>query len=214
VQSDVVSEFPSQLLDGLDLSELEAICQNSVKATRQKLKFADLDKEMTRAWKTSISLGLDQSPPLDVLDLGLGAGYFLYVCQRLGHRVVGLDRPDLPVWPQICGWLGVKTIIEHTIEPNTPLPDMGIRFDLVTAFACPFNYLELEHRLWTIDEWTFFFDDLRDRVLKQNGRFVLRLRKEIRGLEPSPRDAALFDQLCRARGLTESRSMRVFDRLR
>jgi SAM-dependent methyltransferase len=214
VQPDIVSGFPSHLLDGLDLSELDAICRNSVKATRQKLKFADLDKEMTRAWKTAKGLGLDQSPPLDVLDIGLGAGYFLYVCQRLGHRVVGLDRPDLPVWPQICGWLGVKPIIEHTIEPYTQLPDMGRRFDLITAFACPFNYLELEHRLWTIAEWSFFFDDLRDHALKRNGRFVLRLRKEIRGLELQPRDAALFDEFCRARGLTGSGSMRVFDPLR
>ena len=60
-----------------------------MKATRQKLKFADLDKEMTRAWKTAKGLGLDQSPPLDILDLELCAGYSLYVCQRLGHRVVG-----------------------------------------------------------------------------------------------------------------------------
>jgi hypothetical protein len=97
MQPDIVSRFPSHLLDGLDLSELDAICRTSVKATRQKLKFADLDKEMARAWKTATGLGLDQSPPIDILDLGLGAGYFLYVCQRLGHRVVGLDRPDLPV---------------------------------------------------------------------------------------------------------------------
>ena len=53
MQSDIVSGFPSHLLDGLDLSELDAICRNSVKATRQKLKFADLDKEMARAWKTA-----------------------------------------------------------------------------------------------------------------------------------------------------------------
>jgi len=33
---------------------------------------------------------------------------------------------------------------------------LGGRFDLVTVFACPFNYLELEHRLWTIAEWSFF----------------------------------------------------------
>jgi hypothetical protein len=80
VQSHIVTEFPSHRLDGLDLAELDAICRNSVKATRQKLKFADLNKEMTRAWKTAKSLGLDQSPPLDVLDLGLGAGHFLHVC--------------------------------------------------------------------------------------------------------------------------------------
>jgi SAM-dependent methyltransferase len=214
MQSDALREFPSHLLDGLDLSELDAICRRSVKATRQKLKFADLDKEIARAWKTVRGLGLDRSPPLDVLDLGLGAGYFLHVCQRLGHRVVGLDRPDLPLWPQICGWLGVNTIVEHTITPHTPLPDLGRRFDLVTAFACPFNYLESEHRLWTMAEWDFFFDDLRDRALKPNGRFALRLRKGFRGLIPQPPDVALFNELCRERGWTGSVPVLVFDPLR
>lgn len=88
-------------MDGLDLSELDAICRRSVKATR----------------------------------------------------------------PQICSWLGVNTI-KYTIAPYTPLPDLESRFDLVTAFACPFNYLESDYRLWTMPEWSFFFDDLRDHALK------------------------------------------------
>jgi hypothetical protein len=191
-------------LDGLDLAELDGICRRSVKATRQKLKFADLDKELTRAWKTAKGVGLDQSPALDVLDLGLGAGYFLYVCQRLGHRVVGLDRPDLPLWPQICGWLGVHTIVEHTIAPKRLRPDMGGRLDLITAFGCPFNYLELEHRLWTNGPFSSMICAIA---------FSSQMGALIRGFEPAPREAALFDELCRARGLSGSGYVRVFDRL-
>jgi SAM-dependent methyltransferase len=214
MHSDNAMEFPSYLVSGLDSSELEAICRSAVKATRQKLKFGDLQKEMTRAWKTAKDLGLDVSPPLDILDLGLGPGYFLYVCQKLSHRVVGLDRPDLPVWPEIRKWLGVKTIIEHTIGANRALPKMGRRFDLVTAFACPFHYVESQHRLWTIDEWNFFFDDVRDRILKPNRRLALILRKQIRGLQPTTDEAKLFDELCRDRGLSGIGEMRVFDPLR
>jgi hypothetical protein len=199
-----MSGLRSYLLDGLNLSALDAICRDAVKVTRQKLKFADLDKEMTRAWKTVKGLGLDQSPPLDVLDLGLGAGYFLYVCQRLGHRVVGLDRPGLPVWPQICNWLGVKPIIEQLIEPYKPLPTWE-------GASTSSRLLPVEHRLWTIAEWSFSFDDLRDHILSPD---VLKLRREIRGLKLATREATLFEELCHARGLTGSGSMCVFHPLR
>src|ERR1700719_1301948 len=39
-------------------------------------------------------LWLDRSPPLSILDLGCGAGYFLYVCKFFGHEVLGLDLDD------------------------------------------------------------------------------------------------------------------------
>ena len=31
-------------------------------------------------------LWLDRSPPLDILDLGCGPGYFLYLCRLFGHE--------------------------------------------------------------------------------------------------------------------------------
>jgi hypothetical protein len=48
---------------------------------------------------------------------------------------------------------------------------------LVTAFRSQFNVVRKEKRLWNLDEWAFFLDDLRDNVLKPNGRFFFRMNE-------------------------------------
>ena len=207
-----MADFPAHLLDGLDLSAFEAICRSAT-STRHKHKYGDLSVHMGPAWKAAKRLGVDKSPPLDILDIGLGAGYFLYVCQKLGHRGVGLDRPGFQLWQGIREWLGVNHVIEHTIGPNTRLPEIG-RFDLATAYACPFNYVRDENRLWRLSEWSFFLDHLRDDVLKPNGRLVLKQRLRYPGgLEPGREETDQFAQLCRQRGAGEG-PLLIFDPLR
>ncbi len=41
-------------------------------------------------------LWLDRSPPLQILDLGCGAGYFLYLCRLFGHEGLGFDTDEEP----------------------------------------------------------------------------------------------------------------------
>src|SRR5205814_10039382 len=43
-------------------------------------------------------LWLDRTPPLRILDLGCGAGYFLYVCRFFGHEALGLDTDEEPLF--------------------------------------------------------------------------------------------------------------------
>src|SRR5258708_7183626 len=43
-------------------------------------------------------LWLDRAPPLRILDLGSGAGYFLYVCKSFGHHVLGFDTDKEPLF--------------------------------------------------------------------------------------------------------------------
>ncbi len=204
--------FPTHLLDGLDNAAFETICRSAT-STRHKFKYGDVSVHMTRAWKLAKRLDLHKSEPLDIIDLGLGAGYFVYICRRLGHRCEGLDRPGFDLWQRIREWLGIIDIVEHTIEPNVPLPELG-RFDLVTSFACPFNYARDENRLWTVAEWSFLLDQLRDRVLKTNGRLALKLRQHYPGgYEPTEQETNAFAELCRNRGASEGSPI-VFEPLR
>src|SRR5256885_620165 len=43
-------------------------------------------------------LWLDRSPPMHILDLGCGAGYFLYIAKYFGHNVVGFDIDNEPLF--------------------------------------------------------------------------------------------------------------------
>jgi SAM-dependent methyltransferase len=204
-----MQDFPASLLDGLDLSALERI-RLSAGGIKPTNKFANYSARLSKAWKQVRWLNLDQSPPLDILDIGLGAGYFLFVCQRQGHRGIGLDRPGFPVWKRVHEWLGIQSV-DHMVMPNTPLPALG-RFDLVTSFMCPFNYLDSERRFWTLAEWSFFFDHLRNDVLKPGGRVAFEL-KGAQGQESQIHDPS-FVRLCSERGGVLTKQHLVFDRLR
>src|ERR1051325_801372 len=121
-------------------------------------------------------LWLDRSPPLRILDLGCGPGYFLYVCQFLGHSGLGLDIDDDPFFGAMTKYFKVPRVISR-IDPRTPLADIGEKFDLVTGHRVCF------HRTtrgpdgvwteWTPANWEFFINDIRTRFLKPGGRLLL-----------------------------------------
>jgi len=146
--------FPASLLAGLDLSAFDQLRRTTEEwrdykvKHADKVKYADLKRSLARAWKEAKRLGLDSSPPLDILDIGMDPGFFLYVCKRLGHRGVGLDQPGhFPMWQGLRQWLGVRCHIEHAIKSNEKLPADTGRFDLVTAFRDQFNYNPTDRRL-------------------------------------------------------------------
>ena len=85
-------------------------------------------------------LWLDRSPPLQILDLGCGAGYFLYLCRLFGHKGLGFDTDEEPFFRGTTEFFKVRRVIGR-IEPQTPLPDLGRKFDLVTGHRVCFHRL-------------------------------------------------------------------------
>src|SRR5438445_3160131 len=131
-------------------------------------------------------LWLDRAPPLHILDLGCGAGYFLYVCKFFGHHVLGFDTDTEPLFRATTELLDVPRVIGR-IERQTPLPNFHQEFDLVTAHRICF------HRIgrvrdgveWSPDDWEFFIDDVRTRCLSGNGRLL-------HDLNPRPDGSSFF----------------------
>jgi SAM-dependent methyltransferase len=203
-------------MEGLDRVLFNELCRSTVEQRKHKLQYADLELWLTRAWNEARRLNLDSSAPLDILDIGMGPGYFLYVCQRLGHRCVGLDRPGFfPFWKSLRKFLGVHSTVEHEIIPKDRLPNELSKFDLVTAFRAQFNYNINEKRLWNLDEWAFFLDDLRENVLKPRGRLVLKLaRQEHKGNGGLKRSDVSLTTYMRDRGAIQDETFFVFAPLR
>lgn len=121
-------------------------------------------------------LWLDRAPPLTVLDLGCGSGFFLYVCRFFGHEGLGLDTDSNPLFKGTTELLKVPRVISR-IHAEVPLPDLGQRFDLVTAYRICFHRLgrteEGDWKEWTPNAWKFFINDVRTRFLKPHGRLLL-----------------------------------------
>jgi len=119
-------------------------------------------------------LWLDRTASLRILDLGCGAGYFLYVCKLFGHDVLGFDTDAEPLFNATIELLDVPRMIGR-IERQTLLPDPGGKFDLITAHRICF------HRIgrvrdgveWSTADWKFFINDIRSRFLNKNGRLLL-----------------------------------------
>lgn len=142
-------------------------------------KYFDLPRWMTINLRRVRDLGLDFGFRKRVLDLGCGAGYFLYINKALGHEVLGLDIDENPMFGEMVALLGLSRVVWR-IEPFEPLPPLGKKkFDLITAFMICFNGHK-SPALWGRKEWTFFLDDLATR-LKPGGRICLGFNREENG---------------------------------
>ena len=146
-------------------------------------KYLDLPRWIDINIRRIRDVELDLISRKRILDLGCGAGYFAYIAQLLGHEVVGLDLDDLLMFGESTQMLGVERVIWR-VQPFVPLPDLGDKFDLVTAFMICFNNHKMPD-LWGMPEWEFFLDDLA-RHLTPRGRVWLELNMEWDGTFYTP----------------------------
>ena len=138
-------------------------------------KYLDLKKWIGINLQRVRELELDYGRRREILDIGSGAGYFLYICKWFGHEAVGLDIDEVPMYPEMTRLLGLKRVVWR-IEAFVPLPDLGRKFDLITAFMICFNQHNREG-LWGVPEWDFFLNDLA-RHLNPRGRVWLALNRQ------------------------------------
>lgn len=126
-------------------------------------------------------LGLNNRPPLRILDLGTGPGHFPVVARFYGHDVTGTDLPKVSGGPDktghfydaLCDVYRVKRI-SHVIRPNIPLENLEGRYNMVTAFLAAFNVYE-NKKPWTIAYWQYFLGNLRRDVLEPEGQLFMML---------------------------------------
>src|SRR5437773_1128609 len=141
-------------------------------------KYLDLERWIGINIRRIRQTELDLARPKRILDLGCGAGYFLYISQLLGHSGLGLDMDRLSMFREVTRLLAVRRIVQR-IEAFRPLPDFGQKFDLITAFMICFNNHKMPD-LWKVPEWEFFLDDLA-KHLTPRGRIWLELNQEYDG---------------------------------
>jgi SAM-dependent methyltransferase len=166
----------------LDWSKLDSVAESL--PLRKHPSFADylnVETWFQKFWHTEVTrLELERSPPLRILDLGTGPGFFPYLCRCLGHKALGLERaPGLQGFHE---WMRVA-VVYYAIGPRLLMPDFPVRFDLVTSFRVPFNKKEEtgkknKRELFDLKEWEFFLDDIRDNVLRPGGRFTLKMNAQ------------------------------------
>ena len=139
-------------------------------------KYLNIEDWMESKLLEVYKLGLNKSSKLDILDIGTGAGYFPYICNCYGHNSMALDLGTTEMYNDIIKLLNVVRK-DHEIKSFEKLPDLGRKFDLITAFSICFNNHDTPE-LWNIKEWNFFLKDLANHHLKENGKVYLVLNPE------------------------------------
>jgi len=157
----------------IDIERLREIQRRYSGSTDRYAKYADVERWLKINLPRVRDLKLDRSPPKQILDLGCGAGFFLFLAQQFGHSCLGLDVGDFPLSNELIDLFGIERITSR-IRAFQRLPDFDRKFDLITAFSAAFNRDEDESRGWNIEEWKFFLDDL-DRHLAPGGRILLEI---------------------------------------
>jgi SAM-dependent methyltransferase len=190
------NRFPletQQVIETIDPAGFEQIRQRYAVADpgADWPKYLDLDRWIGVNIRRIRQLELDLARPKQILDLGCGAGYFLYIAQLLGHSGVGLDMDRLPMFREITRLLGVRRVVQR-IQAFRSLPNFGQKFDVITAFMICFNNHKMPG-LWGVPEWEFFLDDLR-KHLKPRGRVWLELNQEYDGTFYTPELKEFFQK--------------------
>jgi SAM-dependent methyltransferase len=164
--------------------ELASPSENSPALWRHYAKYLEVEKHLRQNIRRAQDLNLHRLPPQNIFDIGCGGGFFLFVCQGLGHRGVGLDVAGIPVFDSLVELLGVQRTT-HRINGLEALPDLGERFDLITSYATAFHGGREDHWRWGAKEWDFFLDDLKRR-LKPGGRIFFELNAAYGGKYYTP----------------------------
>ena len=159
------------LLAAIDAGQLRAIQAHYAGSTEHYAKYADVERWLRLNIVRVQDLKLHRCRPKSVLDLGCGGGFFLFVAQQLGHRCLGLDVDEFPLFKRLLDLFRVERRV-WTIQAFERLPDLGRKFDLITAFSVEFN--RKGGWWWGPEEWGFFLDDVA-RHLNPGGRIFLGL---------------------------------------
>ena len=157
-----------QLLAKIDNRQLREIQARYASSTSHYAKYADVERWLKRNLPRVRGLKLDREPK-EILDLGCGAGFFLFIAKQFGHTGIGVDVGHHEVCNELLGLFGVERKVWR-VEAFQPLPDFGRKFDLVTAFSTAFHRSPDKSDAWGTEEWNFFLDDLFAHQLKPGGQ--------------------------------------------
>ncbi|MBV8142253.1 MAG: class I SAM-dependent methyltransferase [Verrucomicrobia bacterium] len=181
-----------RLLSQIDGQALGRIAQTYASGEQSIwTKYLDARKWLIRNVRLLKKLGLLIDPPREVLDLGCGAGYFLFVLKQIGSRVVGVDLDHDPIFNEMVALLGIERL-GLAITRRLPLRELGSRkFDLITGWAICFNNYDNEATVWDSEDWDFLLNDLSQR-LTPDGRIIFSLNPQLDGRFYSEEVGKLF----------------------
>jgi len=168
------------------------------------LKYLDAAFWLWDKTRLAVDLDIDRAPPRRVLDIGAGCGHFPFLCQAAGAEVLGIDI-ELALYRDVVAMLGIDVLL-HRIERDAELPDLGEKFDLVTAIWITFDYAVIgpdgRRAYWTVADWAGFINRIARRCADR-ARLYLELNPRIQPGGETGYDLAFLDACARNGGTVQ-----------
>jgi SAM-dependent methyltransferase len=151
------------LLAEIDQERARQIQQRYANCAAGYAKYANIEPWLRLNRERVQDLKLHRSTPKRVLDLGCGGGFFLFIVKKFGHSVVGLDVGHIELFTELLQLFDVPRVL-CKITAFEPLPELGQKFDWITAFSVNFNLYHPSKERWGTTEWDFFLRDLQQHL--------------------------------------------------
>ncbi len=179
----------SRICEKADLQRIESLAREMAPVLQRDpecaAKYADYAFWIPFNVNRVGSLGLHQSRPLRILDIGCGPGYFLAAAAACGHDCYGIDAPATVMTPveqrtysELLAALSLRDRVSPLlIERFRPLALAQRDLDLITAFWICFNRHQQPDE-WGVAEWQFFVQDAMT-YLREGGVLHLELNSNL-----------------------------------
>jgi len=151
------------MLAKIDEARAREIQQRYANSTAGYAKYANIEPWLRLNRERVQDLKLHRSEPKRILDLGCGGGFFLFISKNLGHSVLGLDIEHVALFTELLELFGVPRVVWR-ISAFEPLPNLGQKFDWITAFSTNFYLHHPSKERWGAAEWDFFLGDLQQHL--------------------------------------------------
>lgn len=112
----------------------------------QAMVTEQLESRTREAWEEAIFAGVDESRPLDILDIGTGPGFFAMLAGLRGHRVTAVDMNGemLQRAKESAGALGLDI---QFLQVGHQLPFSPGSFDLIVCRDVTWTLTEPEEQM-------------------------------------------------------------------
>ena len=179
----------SRVCEQADLQRIESLAREMAPVVERDpqcaAKYADYARWIPFNVNRVGGLGLHQSRPLRLLDIGCGPGYFLAAAAACGHDCYGIDAPaavmtavERRVYSELLGALSLQDRVSPLlIERFTPMALPVRDLNYITAFWICFNRHEQPDE-WGVAEWQFFVQDAMTH-LREGGVLHLELNSNL-----------------------------------
>ena len=170
------SRFFRHLLESVDFARYRVMQESYLRRTKlgTYVKFLDLGYWMDAKFDQAWQFGLHQGAPRRILDIGAGIGNFVYICCYFGHDALAMDIGKVAIYDDLIELFQVPRVIGR-VDAGVPLPDLGRRFDLITALLVVFDKLPDKSGNWHEPEWRCFLRDAALNQLSETGEVLLKI---------------------------------------